>query len=199
MGSYSPVPIADDDLVGVVMDRFVEPTLHTLGKHGIDYRGTLYAGLMLTADGPRLLEYNVRFGDPEAQVVLPRLSSDLCDLLGAAADGDIGSRMPAFVDDAAVCVVCATPGYPEAPRTGSVIDGLDEAEALDDVVVFYAGVSRDAEDRLVTAGGRVLDVVGFGPTIATARARAYEGVSKLSYPGMHHRHDIAQAAAKNDN
>src|SRR5262249_53198767 len=142
MGAYSPVPLADDALVGIVMDSFVEPTLHTLNGNDIDYRGTLYAGLMLTADGPKLLECHVRFGDPEAQVVLPRLSSDLCDLLAAAADGDLGRRTPAFVDDAAVCVVCATPGYPEAPRTGSVIEGLEDVDALDDVAVFYAGVAR---------------------------------------------------------
>ena len=198
MGAYSPVPMAGDDLVGVVMDRFIEPTLATLQDDGIEYRGTLYAGLMLTPDGPKLVEYNVRFGDPEAQVVLPRLSSDLVDLLAAAADGDMGNRAPTFVDDAAVCVVASVPGYPEAPRTGAIIDGVDAAAAASDTLVFCAGVGRDSDGRLITAGGRVLNVVGLGPTIATARERAYAGIRRISFAGMHYRHDIAAHAAKEE-
>jgi phosphoribosylamine--glycine ligase len=196
MGAYSPVPIAGDDLVGVVMDRFIEPVLATLRGEGIDYRGTLYAGLMLTPEGPKLVEYNVRFGDPEAQVVLPRLSSDLVDLLAAAADGDLGGREPSFIDDAAVCVVGAAPGYPEAPHTGAIIDGLDAVRDLPDVLVFCAGVDRDADGRLVTAGGRVLNIVGFGPTLGVARDRAYDGVRRVSFSGMQFRNDIAAQAAK---
>lgn len=198
MGSYSPVPSAGDDLVGVVMDRFVEPTLAALRAEGIDYRGTLYAGLMLTPDGPKLLEYNVRFGDPEAQVVLPRLSSDLVDLLIAAADGDLAGRQPTFVPDAAVCVVAATPGYPEAPRTGAVVEGLDEIADEPDTLVFCAGVAHDGDGRIVTAGGRVLDVVGFGSTLATARARAYSALQRVGFAGMHYRNDIAAKAAKEE-
>ncbi|HEY2812537.1 MAG TPA: phosphoribosylamine--glycine ligase, partial [Acidimicrobiales bacterium] len=192
MGAYSPVPIAGEALVGVVMDEFVEPTLATLARHDIDYRGTLYAGLMVTPSGPKLLEFNVRFGDPEAQAVLPRLRSDLFELLASAADGHLVDQPPQFGDDAAVCVVVASPGYPEAPRTGGLIDGLDDLSDLDDdVEVFCAGVARDADGRLVTAGGRVLDVVGFGPTIASARERAYAGVGRISIPGMQYRSDIA--------
>jgi phosphoribosylamine--glycine ligase len=196
MGAYSPVGIAGGDLVGVVMDRFVEPTLARLRALGIDYRGTLYAGVMVTPDGPKLLEYNVRFGDPEAQVVLPRLSSDLAALLAAAADGDIAGLVPTFAADAAVCVVCAAPGYPEAPRVGAPISGMENAAALDGVTVFCAGVARDAEGRLVTAGGRVLDVIGHGATIAEARARAYGAVRLISFSGMQFRNDIAAHAAK---
>jgi phosphoribosylamine--glycine ligase len=199
MGAYSPVPMAGDDLVGKVMDEFVEPTVHILRKHDVDYRGTLYAGLMMTPEGPKLLEYNVRFGDPEAQVVLPRLTSDLCELLASAADGKLVDATPAFGQDAAVCVVVASPGYPEAPRTGAVIEGIDAVTADDGIEVFCAGVAGDGADRLVTAGGRVLDVVGFGPTIAAARARAYDGVRRISFPGMHYRNDIAAAAAKEEN
>jgi phosphoribosylamine--glycine ligase len=169
-----------------------------LRAEGIDYRGTLYAGLMLTPDGPKLLEYNCRFGDPESQVVLPRLSSDLVDLLTAAADGDIGPRAPTFGDGAAVCVVTACPGYPEAPRTGAIIEGLDGANAATDTLVFCAGVDRDGEGRLVTAGGRVLNVVGMGPSIAAARERAYASVREISFAGMQYRHDIAAAAAKEE-
>jgi phosphoribosylamine--glycine ligase len=198
MGAYSPVPMAGDDLVDRVMDEFIEPTLRTLQKHDVDYRGTLYAGLMMTADGPKLLEYNVRFGDPEAQVVLPRLSSDLCELLASAADGELVDDVPTFVDDAAVCVVVASPGYPEAPRTGAPIDGLDEVAAEDGIEVFFAGVAGETNGRLVTAGGRVLHVVGFGPTIAAARLRAYDGVRHISFPGMHYRNDIAAVAAKEE-
>ena len=198
MGAYSPVPFAGQQLVDDVMDRFIEPTLATLRAAGIDYRGTLYAGLMLTPDGLKLVEYNVRFGDPEAQVVLPRLSSDLVELLAAAADGAIGDHTPTFIDDAAVCVVGAAPGYPEAPRKGAVVDALDAVAGWTDVVVFCAGVSRDTEGRLVTAGGRVLDVVGFGPTIAAARERAYEGVHRVGFAGMQFRNDIAATAAKEE-
>jgi phosphoribosylamine---glycine ligase len=198
MGAYSPVPMAGDDLVDMVMDEFIEPTVRTLQKHDVDYRGTLYAGLMMTTDGPKLLEYNVRFGDPEAQVVLPRLTSDLCELLASAADGQLVADPPAFVDEAAVCVVAASPGYPEAPRTGALIDGLEEVAAEDGIEVFCAGVAREGDGRLVTAGGRVLDVVGFGPTIAAARMRAYEALRRISFPGMRYRNDIAAAAAKEE-
>jgi phosphoribosylamine--glycine ligase len=195
MGAYSPVPFAGDDLVGDVMDRLVEPTLYELRKRDIDYRGVLYAGLMITPEeGPKLVEFNVRFGDPEAQVVLPRLSSDLVDLLGEAAGGRIYSD-PRFVDAAAVTVVMAAEGYPTKPRSGDVIEGLDEAEAAG-ATVFFAGVDRDESDRLVTAGGRVLDVTGTGPTLARARARAYAAVEEIRWPGEQHRTDVALEAAQ---
>jgi phosphoribosylamine--glycine ligase len=197
MGAYSPVPFADDKLIDIVLESFIAPTLAALRDRGIDYRGTLYAGLMLTDDGPKLVEYNVRFGDPEAQVVLPRLSSDLYELLVAAADGDLrAAPAPTFVDDAAVCVVAAAAGYPGQPQTGQVIDGTDAD--LGDALLFFAGVARDADGRLVTSGGRVLDVVGTGPTIAAARARAYEALTKVTFAGMQFRHDIAATAAKED-
>jgi phosphoribosylamine--glycine ligase len=195
MGAYSPVPFADDALVDLVMSAAVEPTLHALAARGIDYRGVLYAGLMLTPDGPKVLEYNARFGDPETQVVLPRMSSNLVDLLAGAAAGRLGAD-PTFSADAAVTVVCAAEGYPTAPRTGDVIEGLDEAMALDGVSVFCAGVDADPRGRLVTAGGRVLTVTGQGPTLADARARAYAGVAAVRWPGRHVRSDIALAATE---
>lgn len=194
MGAFSPVPAAGARFADGVIESFVEPTLAALRKEGIDYRGTLYAGLMLTSTGPKLLEYNVRFGDPEAQVVLPRLRSDLALLLAQAADGAL-EEAPAFADDAAVCVVCASPGYPGSPRTGAVIEGLGPNGALGGATVYCAGVARDDAGRLVTAGGRVLDVVGFGPTIAEARQRAYAAVSLVSFDGMLYRTDIAAEAA----
>jgi phosphoribosylamine--glycine ligase len=184
MGAFSPS--ADDDMVGHVMDRFIEPTLAALQRRGIDYRGVLYAGLMLTADGPKMLEYNVRFGDPECQVVIPRLTSDLADLLAQAADGHLQDQ-PTFSPDAMVNVVCAAEGYPDSPRTGDVITGIDMANAIDGVTVFCAGVGPG----MTTAGGRVLSVTGRAGTLDEARDRAYAGVAKISWPGMYHRTDIA--------
>jgi len=191
MGAYSPVPFAGNEVVGTVMDRFVEPTLAELRHRGIDYRGVLYAGLMLTPAGPRLLEYNVRFGDPEAQVVLPRLTTDLAELLAAAAAGDLRpAPAPASRADGCVTVVLACEGYPVGPRTGDVIEGIDAAEATG-ATVFAAGVARDRDGRLVTAGGRVLAVTGGGATVATARDHAYAAAGCVSWPGMHYRTDIA--------
>jgi phosphoribosylamine---glycine ligase len=196
MGAYSPVPFAGADVVGTVMDRFVGPTLAELRKRGIDYRGVLYGGLMLTPEGPRLLEYNVRFGDPEAQVVLPRLTSDLAELLAAAAAGDLRRAPgPAFGDDACVTVVLAAEGYPGEPRRGDVIAGLDAATARG-ATVFAAGVARDGDGRLVTAGGRVLAVTGTGATVTAARRHAYAAVGCVSWPGMQYRSDIARTASE---
>jgi phosphoribosylamine--glycine ligase len=193
MGAYSPVPVAGDDVVAMVMDDAVAPTLAALRAMGIDYRGVLYAGLMLTPAGPKMLEYNVRFGDPETQVVLPRLTSDLGELLAAAARGEI-SEAPTSDDGAAVTVVCASEGYPRDVRTGDAIEGLESARAVQGVSVFCAGVAAGADGGLVTAGGRVLAVTGQGPDLASARARAYDAVGHISWPGMHHRNDIASAA-----
>ncbi len=194
MGAYSPVPDLDEGLLDDVLTRFVEPTLAELRSRGIDYRGVLYAGLMLTAEGPKLIEYNVRFGDPETQVVVPRLSSDLAELLAQAAAGAIVDE-PTFVDDAMVTVVCAAEGYPASPRKGDPISGIDDARSLDGVDVFCAGVAA-SDDVLVTNGGRVLDVCGTAPTIAAARALAYEGVARIGWDGMFTRRDIAEAASQ---
>jgi phosphoribosylamine--glycine ligase len=185
MGAFSPVPGVGKDLVEEVMERAVAPTLAALRWMGVDYRGVLYAGLMLTADGPKVLEYNDRFGDPEAQVVLPRYAGDLTQLLAEAAAGRLSSE-PSFVDDAAVTVVLAAEGYPMSPRTGDTIHGLDEL-ALPGIEVFCAGVGPG----MTTAGGRVLAVTGIGATLDEARARAYFGASCISWPGMQFRTDIA--------
>jgi phosphoribosylamine--glycine ligase len=190
MGAYSPVPAADDKVVDVVMDQAVEPTLAALRRRGIDYRGVLYAGLMLTPDGPKVLEYNIRFGDPEAQVVLPRLDSDLVEILHEAASGRLRTD-PKFVPDAAVTVVMAVEGYPTSPRTGDVIEGLDAAATQSGVDVFCAGVGRNDASQWVTAGGRVLAVTGMGPDVAAARSRAYSAVDLIAWDGEHHRTDIA--------
>ena len=190
MGAYSPVPVATEAVVGSLMADAVEPTLAALRGRGIDYRGVLYCGLMFTPRGPRVLEYNVRFGDPETQVVLLRLTSDLGELLAAAAGGRLGPE-PTFDDGAAVAVVCASEGYPSSPRTGDRISGLDAASQVTGVSVFAAGVGADPDGALVTAGGRVSTVTGRGPTVDEARHRAYEAVAEISWPGMCHRTDIA--------
>ncbi|MDQ6727896.1 MAG: phosphoribosylamine--glycine ligase [Actinomycetota bacterium] len=194
MGAYSPVPVAGPDVVAEVMERAVAPTLAALSARGVDYRGVLYAGIMLTAAGPKVLEYNVRFGDPEAQAVLPRFTGDLAALLAEAAAGEILST-PTFDRRAAVTVVLAAEGYPRSPRTGDVIEGLDKADACDDVTVFRAGVAADGRGRPVTAGGRVLAVTGLGADLAAARDSAYAAVSHISWEGMQYRSDIARTAA----
>ncbi len=193
MGAYSPVPFAGREVVDDVMRTAVRPTLDALRGRGIDYRGVLYAGLVLTDAGPKMLEYNVRFGDPETQVVVPRLSSDLVALLAEAAAGELTST-PTFVDDAFVTVICAAERYPTAPRTGDVIEGVAAAEATG-ASVFCAGVGADDHGRLVTAGGRVLAVTGSGATIAAARDAAYAAVAHISWPGMQRRTDIARGVA----
>ena len=193
MGAYSPVPLAGASMVDAVVTEAIEPTLRELRRRGIDYRGVLYAGIMLTPSGPKMLEYNVRFGDPETQVVMPRLASSVTTLLADAADGQLREDVR-FVDDAAVTVVCATENYPATPRTGDRIAGLDEANSMEGVTVYSAGVRAGAAgelDGLYTAGGRVLSVTALGATIGEARERAYRAVRVISWPGMHCRDDIA--------
>jgi len=192
MGAHSPVPAADDRLVGQVMERALLPTLHALRRRGIDYRGALYAGLMLTEEGPKVLEFNVRFGDPEAQVLFPRWNGDVAATLAGAAEGKLASHdAPAFYDNAAVCVVLASPGYPEAPKTGARIDGLDAAREVPGAAVYAAGVASGEGGALVTAGGRVLSVVGTAPDLPAARQLAYRAAGMVSWPDMVYRTDIA--------
>ena len=188
MGAYSPVPVVPLWVVDEVMERSVLPTLQQLASNGIDYRGVLYAEMMLTADGPKVVEYNVRFGDPEAQALIPRLAGDFAALVHRAAAGQ-GELESKFVDEACVTVALASEGYPAAPRTGDVIHGLEHA-AVKSVTVFHAGTRRDG-DSFVTSGGRVLYVSALGATIGEARARAYEAAAQIRWPGVYYRRDIA--------
>ncbi|MDQ1416483.1 MAG: phosphoribosylamine---glycine ligase, partial [Acidimicrobiaceae bacterium] len=192
MGAFSPVPGAGDDLVDTVMDTAVLPTLAALRRRGIDYRGVLYAGIMLTADGPRVLEFNVRFGDPEAQVVLPRWQGDVAAQLAAAAGGSLGPA-PSFSDQAAVCVVLAAEGYPAQPRTGDVITGWEAAATMEGVQIYAAAVDQDSWG-LTTSGGRVLSVSALGDTLSDARDRAYAAAGVIDWPGRQLRRDIAARA-----
>jgi len=191
MGAYSPLTWLPRGFEEDIRVRFIRPTLAELQRRGIDYRGVLYAGLMMTDAGPKLVEYNIRFGDPDSQVVLVRLTSDLAALLAEAAAGELRSSATWSDDDAAVLVVAAAEGYPTAPRTGDTIQGLDDAASVPGASIHAAGVVADDHGRLHTAGGRVLNVIGRGPDVATARATAYEAVARISWPGMHHRRDIA--------
>ena len=193
IGAYSPLPhIPSSELDRAVADC-VAPMFEYLRSEGIDYRGVLYAGLMLTAQGPRIIEYNVRFGDPETQVVLPLLQGDVAAWLASAAAGDLDGDAPVS-SDAAITVIMCSEGYPGPARTGDEITGLEDAAALEGVTVFHAGTSRDNDGVLRTSGGRVLAVTAVRPDLASARDRAYEAVSKISWPGVHYRRDIAARA-----
>jgi len=190
MGAVSPVLRLTHDEIQEAFDRCVRPTLAALRDRGIDYRGVLYGGpLMLTADGPRVVEWNVRWGDPEAQVILPLFESDPYELMAEAAHGKITSH-PQFSDRTAVTVVLASEGYPGTTRGGDVIGGLDAARSLADVEIFAAGVGPG----MTTAGGRVLNVAALGDDVHAARARAYEAVRLIEWPGMQYRRDIGLSA-----
>jgi len=198
MGCYSPVPALDEETFNYVVDKIVLPTVRALAAEGIRYVGTLYAGVILTAKGPRVLEYNCRFGDPETQVVLPRLETDLAEILQAAVEGRLREIRPTWSQRRCVCVVMASGGYPDEHEKGKIITGIDEAEALDDVIVFHAGTAlRDGQ--LVTSGGRVLGVTALGNSFAAARSRAYEAVSRINFEKCYYRRDIALRAVEAEN
>jgi len=189
MGAYSPVPFVDEDARARI-DAILRAAASALSEEGIDYRGVIYAGLMLTADGPRLIEFNCRFGDPETQVVVPRLDADLAETALACAEGRLADQRISWRDDACVAVVLASGGYPGLCATGVEIDGLERAEEVDGVQVFHAGTA-ERDGRVVTAGGRVLTVSALGPSLDEARARAYQACSLVRFDGMHYRRDIA--------
>jgi phosphoribosylamine--glycine ligase len=191
MGAYTPLPWAADDLVDEVRRRVLEPTVAEMARRGAPFQGLLYAGLALTKRGLRVVEFNARFGDPETQALMQRLDSPLGVLLHAAAEGRLDEvDPPRWRGGAAVAVVVAADGYPDAPRKGDVIHGVEKADALDGVDVIHAGTARSGDD-LVTAGGRVLAVTAVGDDVADARARAYAGVDLIEIDGAHHRTDIA--------
>jgi phosphoribosylamine--glycine ligase len=202
MGAYSPMPHVGPSLVDRFMDEAVEPLMAVMRDRGIDYRGVLYAGLMLGPDGAKVLEYNVRFGDPETQVVLPLLVSDAAELFMATATGRLAEiPAPVFADGSAVCVVLATPGYPDRPQTGDPIEGLDasgqSSAAVGGATVFHAGTRRQSpHGRFRTAGGRVLGVTAVAPTLAEARTNAYAAAAPITWDGRQFRTDIAELAAR---
>jgi phosphoribosylamine--glycine ligase len=193
MGAFSPANNWSAELEDQFDKKIMRPLLSGLYKEGITFRGLLYPGLMMSADGARVLEFNCRFGDPETQVILPRMKSDLLPLLEATINGKIDNCAIEWDERAAVTVVLASGGYPDKYETGKAISGLDEAEKLDDVHIFHAGTQR-TNGGIVTSGGRVLAVTALGSTIEAARARVYEAVSRIHFENCHYRRDIALTA-----
>ncbi|MGO4172187.1 phosphoribosylamine--glycine ligase [Bosea sp. TAF32] len=197
MGAYSPAPVMTPALEERVMAEIIRPTLAGMAKRGTPFQGVLYAGLMLTAQGPKLIEYNTRFGDPECEVLMPRLKSDIVPALLACCDGVLDNVDLRWRDEVALTVVLAARGYPAKPETGSVIRKVEEAEALDEVLVFHAG-TKLANGDLVANGGRVLNVVGLGKSVREAQARAYEAVDRIDWPEGFCRRDIGWQAVKRE-
>ena len=193
MGAYSPAPVVTPAIHEKAMSEVIRRTVDGMAAEGRPYRGVLYAGLMIDGDSVKTLEFNARFGDPECQPLLMRLKSDIVPVLLAVADGDISGITLEWHDQAAVCVVLASGGYPGDYRKGDEIHGLDQAAGLDDLVVFHAGTAEQG-GKQVTNGGRVLGVTGRGPTVKAAIERAYQGVAVISWEGMHFRRDIGQKA-----
>jgi phosphoribosylamine---glycine ligase len=197
MGAYSPAPVMTPELEARTMAEIILPTLRAMAFRGTPFKGVLYAGLMITAAGPKLIEYNVRFGDPEAQVLMPRLRSDIVPAMLAAVDGVLGSFALRWRDEAALCVVMATKGYPGPVERGSEIRGLAVAASMDDVMLFHAATRREG-DRILANGGRVLSVTALGPTVGEAQAKAYEAVALIDWQDGFCRHDIGWRAAKSE-
>jgi phosphoribosylamine--glycine ligase len=196
MGAYSPAAIVDDAMTARVMDEIIHPTLKAMADMGCPYKGVLYAGLMITATGPKLIEYNVRFGDPECQVLMARLMSDLLPALVASADGGLKNLDLRWYDDAALTVVMAAKGYPGSYDKGTVIGGIDKAEEIEGVTVFHAGTAQK-DGNIVATGGRVLNVTARAKTIAEAQKKAYEAVDKINWPEGFCRRDIGWRAVGN--
>jgi phosphoribosylamine--glycine ligase len=195
MGAYSPVPFVDDATAERIWDDIVRRTIGALEAEGAAFQGVLYAGLMLTEDGPKVLEFNCRFGDPEAEVIVPRLRSDLGELFLACTEGNLSNYRAVWASEACVTVVMTAGGYPAEYATGRPIDGLDEAAAVSGVTVFHAG-TQERDGRVVTSGGRVLAVSAVGATIERARTAAYEACSMIHFDDAHYRRDIARRAAE---
>jgi len=193
MGAYSPAPVVTDSLMNQISREVLVPIVDAMNRNGTPYKGVLYAGIMITAGGPRVLEFNVRFGDPETQPILMRLKNDLLSVCLAVCDGKLDEIKLQWDQRPAVCVVMASGGYPDEYEKGKVISGLEEAEKLKDVVVFHAGTA-EKDGEIVTNGGRVLGVTAMGREITDAQQRAYEAVEAIKFDGAHFRRDIADKA-----
>ena len=194
MGAYSPAPVVTEDIAATVMEKIILPTVAGMKADGTPYKGVLYAGLMLTDEGPKLIEYNCRFGDPECQVLMTRLMSDLVPALIAACDGELKDFDLRWFDEAALTVVMAANGYPGAYEKGSIIGGLDKAEKIAGALIFHAGTATNEDGDTVAAGGRVLNVTANASTIAEAQERTYKAVDRIDWPGGFCRRDIGWRA-----
>jgi phosphoribosylamine--glycine ligase len=197
MGAYSPAPLITNNLHSKIMKTVIDPLMKGLKRERINYRGVIYAGLMICNGKPYVLEFNCRFGDPEAQPILMRLESDLFDMLKATTEGRLKDVQITWKDDAAVCVVISSKGYPETYEKGKVIKGLDEFKGKRNIMIFHAGTSLK-KGRIVSSGGRVLGVTAIGKDIQTAKKNAYKAVEKIHFDGMHYRKDIADKAIKRE-
>ena len=197
MGAYSPAPVMTKAMEARVMAEIIQPTLAGMARRGSPFKGVLFAGLMITAEGPKLIEYNVRFGDPECEVLMPRLKSDIVPALLAACDGVLDAFDLRWSEEAALTVVLAAKGYPGTPEKGSVIADVEKAAAQDGVLIFHAG-TQDKEGKLVANGGRVLNVVALGKSVSEAQARAYAAVDLIDWPGGFCRRDIGWQAVKRE-
>ena len=193
MGAYSPVSWLDDAIAGAIRRDVTEAAIRGLGDAGVPFRGVLYPGLIITADGPRVIEFNARFGDPETEVLLPRLETDLLDVMVACANGTLDGIDVRWREDAAVTVMLASGGYPGPYETGKPITGLDDLD--DDVIVFHAGTKRDANGALLTNGGRILAITASAPTLSAAREKVYRNIPRINFDAMHYRTDIGATAA----
>lgn len=198
MGAYSPAPVVTEELMNQITREILVPVVDGMNRNGSPYKGVLYAGLMITAGGPRVLEFNVRFGDPETQPILMRLKSDLLEVCLAVCDATLDHVSLQWDPRPAVCVVVASGGYPDAYEKGKIISGLDETDGIEDVVVFHAGTAVKNGD-IVTAGGRVLGVTALGQTVADAKKRAYDAVDRIKFDGAYCRRDIADKAIARTN
>jgi phosphoribosylamine--glycine ligase len=195
MGAYSPAPIVTESLMNQITREVFVPIVDGMNRNGTPYRGVLYAGMMITAGGPRVLEFNARFGDPETQPIFMRLKSDLLEVMLAVCEGRLDEVTLVWDKRPSVCVVMASKGYPEAYQNGKVIEGLDEAKKLTDVMVFHAGTA-EKNGKILTAGGRVLGVTALGNTIADAKKKAYEAVEMIKFEGAYYRKDIGDKALR---
>ena len=192
MGTFSPSPFYTEEIAAWCQEHIFQPTVDAMAREGRAFQGVIFFGLMLTQDGPKVLEYNARFGDPEAQVVLPRMENDIIDVFEACIDGTLDQITLKFRKDAAVCVVIASGGYPTAYEKGKPVQGLEQFEGREDCFVFHAGTAfRDG--KIVTSGGRVLGVTALGKDLVTARENAYQAVKLVSFDGCFYRHDIGKA------
>jgi phosphoribosylamine--glycine ligase len=195
MGAYSPAPILDDAMIARAMEEIVAPTVRGMAEAGAPFRGVLFAGLMLSPDGPKLIEFNVRFGDPECETLMPRLKSDIAPYLVAAAEGGLSALAPPEWDARhSMTVIMAAQGYPDAPLTGSVIRGLAHAENIEDVAIFHAGTRADEDGAIRASGGRALAVTALGEDLAQAAQRAYAAIDRIDWPGGFCRRDIGWRA-----
>lgn len=194
MGAFSPSPAIDDALMAQIQREILVPTVDALKRDGVDFRGVLYAGLMLTPAGPKVLEYNARFGDPECQALLPRLRTDLLELLLATSERRLDRAEIEWIPGASCCIVLASEGYPESPKKGALIEGLDHAASIPGITITHAGTTLDAAGRVITAGGRVLGITAVGADLAQARERAYHAADLVRFHGMQMRRDIGLPA-----